>query len=161
MNRNLFFIVLLVVIIIAGAAAAQQGVGPGGGPRFAGRGFVGAAFGNGNCNGGRGVDVARVATFAGNVKSFTGGPGAGRPTLVLTTSEGEKTFIVAPYRIVMDAGVQFVPGMALTISAAPNANDEWVVVTFRDDAGKEVVLRDVATGTPAGGRGGRCRMQQQ
>jgi hypothetical protein len=113
--------------------------------------------GPGNCNG-TGPDMAQLATFTGTVSSFVGGPGAGRPTLVLTTSGGDKTFLVAPYRAVMDAGFTFVQGASLTLTAAPNVNQEWVVVTLKDNTtGAELVLRDAQTGLPIGeGRRGRC-----
>ena len=97
-------------------------------------------------------NTTKRATFSGQVKSFEGGPGKGRPTLVLATSAGDKTFIVGPYRALIDANIEFVPGAAFTVTAAPNGNDDWVAITIKDDAsGKELALRDAQTGRPAGG----------
>lgn len=124
-----------------------NGSGPGNGP----------GTGRGNCNG-TGPDMAQLATFTGTVSSFSGGSGVGRPTLVLVTTAGEKTFLVAPYRTVLDAGFTFAQGTSLTLTTAPNANQEWVVVTLKDDTtGAELILRDAQTGLPMnGGRRGRC-----
>jgi hypothetical protein len=100
--------------------------------------------------------MAQLATFTGTVKSFAGGAGAGRPTLVLETGGSDRTFIVAPFRVVLDSGMQFVAGNALTLTAAPNADQEWVVITLKDPAtGAELVLRDAQTGFPIGGHRGR------
>lgn len=128
-----------------------------GGAHQGGRSGFGPGAGAGTCNG-TGPDMTRVATHTGTVVSFSGGPGAGRPTLVLSTAGGEKTFLVAPYRAVLDAGLDFAPGASYTLTAAPNVDDEWVVVTLKDNAtGAELVLRDATTGIPAnGGRHGRC-----
>ncbi len=113
--------------------------------------------GNGNCNG-TGPDMTQVATFTGTVKSFEGGPGVGRPTLVLNTASGERTLLVSPYRAVLASGLEFLPGSTLTITAAPNINQEWVVITLQDQAtGAELTLRDPQTGFPIGGREGGCR----
>ncbi|MGZ8710541.1 MAG: hypothetical protein ACXW28_09965, partial [Thermoanaerobaculia bacterium] len=124
-----------------------NGNGPGNGP----------GNGRGNCNS-TGPDMAQLATFTGTVSSFTGGPGVGRPTLILATTAGEKTFLVAPYRTVLDSGFTFAAGTSLTLTAAPNTNGEWVVVTLKDNAtGAELILRDAQTGLPVGGgRRGRC-----
>lgn len=142
-----------------GGQRRGRGTGPGNGPGTGpgnGNGN-GPGAGRGNCNG-SGPDMAQLATFTGTVSSFSGGAGAGRPTLVLATTAGEKTFLVAPYRTVLDAGFTFAPGASLTLTAAPNANEEWVVVTLKDNAtGAELVLRDAQTGLPlGGGRRGRC-----
>ena len=128
------------------SAGPQQGRGPGGpgygnGPGYHdGRGR-GPGNGRGNCNG-AGPDMSQLATFSGTVASFTGGAGAGRPTLVFTTAEGDKTFIVSPYRVILDAGFTFTQGQSLTLTAAPTVNQEWVVVTLKDNTtGAELVLR--------------------
>lgn len=119
----------------------QGGQGSRGGRRFGNGPGKGPGMGRGTCNG-AGPDMAQLATFTGTAASFTGGPGAGRPTLVLATTEGEKSFIVSPYRVILDAGFTFSQGMSLTLTAAPNVNQEWVVVTLKDNAtGAELVLR--------------------
>lgn len=129
-----------------GASRHGRGPGPGNGP--------GNGPGSGNCNG-TGPDMTQLATFTGTVKAFTGGAGAGRPTLLLLVGETERTFLVAPYRVVLDSGMQFTAGETLTLTAAPNVNQEWVVVTLKDHAtGAELVLRDAQTGLPIGGRRG-------
>lgn len=117
----------------------------------------GPASGRGNCAG-SGPDMTQVATFDGTVVSFTGGAGAGRPTLVFSTGGTEKTFIVAPYRALMNAGLELNQGQALTLTAAPNVNGEWVVITLVDKAtGAALTLRDGQTGLPQNGGGrGRC-----
>lgn len=134
-----------------------NGNGPGNGPGSGPGSGNGPGNGRGNCNG-TGPDMAQLATFTGTVSSFTGGPGVGRPTLVLATAAGEKTFLVAPYRAIIDAGLTLAQGASLTLTAAPNVNQEWVVVTLKDNAtGAELVLRDAQTGLPiGGGRRGRC-----
>ncbi len=125
-----------------------RGMGPGNGS--------GPGHGNGPANGlcdGSGPDMTQQATISGSVKSFAGGAGAGRPTLVLETTAGDRTFIVAPYRAIRDAGLQFAPGAKFTITAAPTVNGEWVVIRLTDDAtGAELVLRNAETGFPIGGR---------
>lgn len=138
---------------ISGAQRGSRGRGMTG----RGNGVGGAMLGH-ECNGNNGPDMTKVATFAGSVKSFEGGPGLGRPTLVLQTAAGDQTFIVAPYRAIRDAGLEFVVGDALTITAAPNAIGELVVVSLKTATGGELVLRDAQTGKPAGGRRGGCMM---
>lgn len=130
--------------------------GPGGGMNGQ-QGQYGAGSRGGSCNG-TAPDMTQLTSFSGKVASFTGGARAGRPTLVLVTAQGERTFLVAPYRIVMDAGYEFVAGASITLTAVPNANGEWVVVSLHDDAtGADLVLRDAQTGLPVGGGGrGHC-----
>jgi hypothetical protein len=126
----------------------QTGAGKG---RAFGRG--GPGRGPGNCTG-DGPDMTQVAAFSGTVVTFSGGPGSGKPALVLNTSSGEKTFLVAPYHAVLDAGLVFTAGASFTITAAPNTAGEWVVIKLKDNAtGAELVLRDAETGFPIGGRG--------
>jgi hypothetical protein len=123
------------------------------GNRVPGSGLANRLFGT--CNG-EGPDMTKRETFSGQVKSFAGGPGVGRPTLVLATAEGDKTFIVGPYRVIRDSGMEFEAGAALTLTAAPSANGEWVAITIKDDAtGAELTLRDATTGRPSGGCRGR------
>ena len=143
-----------------GGPGAGYGSGHGARGPHSGRGYgagngPGNGHGAGNCDG-TGPDMTQLTTFTGIVKSFAGGAGAGRPTLVLETGGSERTFIVSPFRVVLDSGMQFVAGNTLTITAAPNVNQEWVVVTLKDHAtGAELVLRDAQTGFPIGGCGGR------
>ena len=130
-----------------------SGFGRGSGPGSGGPGYGGP--GSGTCDG-NGPDMTQLATFTGTVKSFTGGAGAGRPTLVLIIDGTERTFLVAPFRVVLDSGIELPEGATFTVSAAPNLNQEWVVVTLKDHAtGAELVLRDAQTGLPIGGRRGR------
>ena len=113
---------------------------------------------NGACNG-TGPDMTRVATFDATVVSFTGGAGAGLPTLVVSTASGDNTLLVAPYRAVMAAGVTFAAGATFSITAAPVSNngvEEWVVISLRDlTTGFELALRDATTGYPLQGMHGR------
>lgn len=130
-----------------------RGFGRGNGAGSGGPGAGGPGFGS--CDG-NGPDMTQLATFTGTVKSFTGGAGAGRPTLLLVVDGTERTFLVAPFRVVLDSGIGFSEGGTFTVSAAPNGNQEWVVVTLKDHAtGAELVLRDAQTGLPVGGRHGR------
>lgn len=109
--------------------------------------------------GGSGPDMTRATTFTGSVKSFTGAPGAGMPTLVLDGSEGEVEMLVSPYRVLRHADFELASGMNVRVVAAPVAlasGDEWVAIAITDLAtGVEVALRDATTGLPA--PGGRCR----
>jgi hypothetical protein len=127
----------------------------GGKQRGAGRGQgMGPGFGNQDCTG---PDMAKAETVNGAIKSFSGGPGVGRPTLVVTTAAGDRTFMVSPYRAIIEAGYEFKAGAAVTIVAAPGAEGEWVVISLKDDAtGATLVLRDGTTGQPIGGRGPHC-----
>jgi hypothetical protein len=113
---------------------------------------------NGTCNG-NGPDMTRAATFDATVVSFTGGAGAGLPTLVVSTASGNKILLVAPYRAVMAAGLTFTAGAKFSITAAPVSNDgveEWVVIKLRDlTTGFELALRDATTGYPLQGMRGR------
>lgn len=118
------------------------------------RGGNGPGNGNQNCIG---PDMTKQETFTGTIKSFTGGPGVGRPTLVVTTSAGDRTVFAAPYRAFVEAEYAFTLGAQVTIVAAPAPEGEWVVISLKDEAtGVTFVLRDAQTGLPAaGGRGGR------
>jgi hypothetical protein len=113
---------------------------------------------NGTCNG-NGPDMTRAATFDATVVSFTGGAGAGLPTLVVSTASGNKTLLVAPYRAAMAAGLTFTAGAKFSITAAPVSNngvEEWVVIKLRDlTTGFELALRDATTGYPLQGMRGR------
>ena len=136
------------------ANGGRMGNGSFRGRRGAGLG-AGMGAGLGSCDR-SGPDMARVATFNGTVASFTGGPGVGRPTLVLNTGAGAQEFLVAPYHAVLEAGLEFVPGASFTVTAAPNEDNEWVVLTLKDNAtGAELVLRDAETGIGPGRRGRR------
>ncbi len=139
---------------------ACLGTGPGaaaGAAMGAGRGR-GAGMGRGAalCNG-AGPDMARVATYSGTVKAFTGGPGQGLPSLVLTTGSGDVTLTVSPYRALMAAGYTPAAGTAVEAVAAPvtlDGGEQLVVITLTDAAsGLEISLRDPQTGLPVGGRG--------
>ncbi len=140
-----------------GANGTANGPGMGGGRR--GPGFGGGMGSqNGTCNG-NGPDMTRVATFDATIVSFTGGPGVGLPTLVVSTASGNKTLLVAPYHAVMAAGLTFTAGAKFSITAAPvlnNGVEEWVVIRLRDlTTGFELALRDATTGYPLAGMHGR------
>ncbi len=110
--------------------------------------------------GGAGPDVSKAVTLEGVVKSFTGGPGAGRPTLVLSTAQGDREIVASPYRALSAAGFAPAAGMKLKVVAAPvtlDGAEHWVALSLSDlEKGTTVTLRDPSTGIPAGGRG-RCR----
>lgn len=123
--------------------------------RGMGRGNGPMGGGYGNCNGVM-PDMTRKATFEGTVASFTGGPGVGQPQLTLATASGNRVFVPAPYRVVLDAGYTFATGAKLSVVAVPVINDgteEWVLVSLKDLAsGLELTFRD-ASGYPNGMRG--------
>lgn len=133
----------------------SNGPARGGRQRAAGRGQgMGPGFGDHDCTG---PDMTKVEVVNGSIKSFSGGPGIGFPTLVVTTAAGDRTFMVSPYRAILEAGYDFNAGAAVTIVAAPGAEGEWVVISIKDDAtGATLVLRDGTTGQPIGGRGPHC-----
>lgn len=132
------------------------GAGPGNGPANGERRGFGNGQGPGDCDG-TGADMTQLRPFAGKVKSFEGGPSVGRPLLVVETAEGDHTFVVGPYRAILDAGFEFVAGADVSLTAAPTVNQEWVVVSIKDLAtGVEIQLRD-EKGLPLIGRcAGRC-----
>jgi hypothetical protein len=147
------FFVVSVRNITNGTAVTLDRTGAAAGPgmqRGAGRrGGNGPANGSQNCIG---PDMTKQETFTGTIKSFTGGPGIGRPTLVVTTAAGDRTVIAAPYRPFIGAGYAFTAGAQVTIVAAPAPAGEWVVISLKDEAtGVTFVLRDAQTGLPAGG----------
>lgn len=109
---------------------------------------------------GDGPDLSEVATYTGVVKSFTGGAGEGFPTLVLTTSAGEVSIVLSPYRALLQAGYTPTAGAQVEAKAAPVSVDgveHLVALTITDLAsGLVVVMRDPETGMPlAMGRGRR------
>jgi hypothetical protein len=126
--------------------------GSGGGRHGRGQG----GHGNGMCQG-SGPDMARVQTIEGTVRSFTGGPGAGQPTLVVSTASGDRTVVPSPYRTVVRSGFSFAEGKQLAAKIAPVTVDgveQWVVISLRDlSTGLDLVFRDATTGKPAGGCG--------
>ena len=138
-----------------GAGASCTGTN-GAGMRGAGRG-QGQGQGAGATCDGSGPDVSRTASFQGTVKSFTGGPGQGRPTLVLATTQGDRSFILSPYRALAASGYTPVGGAKLAVKAAPVSvigTEEWVAISVTDTvSGLSIELRDPATGLPIGGRG--------
>ena len=121
------------------------GVGPGQGVG------VGQHVGSGLCAG-DGPDLSRTTTFAGSVVSFTGGPGVGLPTLVMTTANGEVSIVLSPYRALVQADYAPAAGSQVEVKAAPvtlDAQEHWVALTIKDVAtGLEVVLRNAETGLP-------------
>lgn len=98
--------------------------------------------GGGNCAAMNLPDLTRKASFNGTIVSFTGGPGVGKPELTIATAAGDRTFLVGPYHVVIASGYTFVPGNAVTLTAAP-ADVEWVALTLKDVAtGLELIFRD-------------------
>ncbi|MGZ8869178.1 MAG: hypothetical protein ACXW2P_12620 [Thermoanaerobaculia bacterium] len=150
------FFVVSVRNITNGTAITLDRTGAGAGmQRGAGRrGGNGPGNGRQNCVG---PDMTKQETFTGTIKSFTGGPGLGQPTLVVATAAGDRTVFAAPYRPFLAAGYEFTAGAQVTIVAAPAPAGEWVVISLKDEAtGVTFVLRDAQTGLPvSGGRGGR------
>ena len=139
----------------ATGVGAAQGLGMG-----AGQGMGASQRGGRHLCAAGGPDLSRTATFAGRVVSFTGGPGEGFPTLVMSSTQGDVAIVLSPYRALMQAGYTPVVGAQVEVKAAPvslDGQDHWVALAVKDVAtGLEVVLRDAATGLPlAMGRGGR------
>ncbi len=93
------------------------------------------------------------------MRSFSGGFGQGMPTLALETAQGDMEIIVSPYHVLADSGFDLDKGMDLRVTMAPvrwSDGGHWVALKLVDLAsGLEVVLRDVASGFPTGGRGRR------
>lgn len=89
--------------------------------------------------GGAGPDLARSSTYAGPVVRFDGGAGAGQPSLVLATAQGEVAIRLAPYRALVRTSYTPEPGANLEVVAAPVTVDgaEHLVA---------LSLHDVATG---------------
>lgn len=133
--------------LFSGNRGPHGGQGPGHGQ--------GRGNGDGLCDG-TGPDLSRTASLEGVVASFDGGPGSGQPTVVLTTADGAKSFLVSPYRSLAAAGFTFAAGMKLGAVVAPVTRDgqeEWVALSVTDRAtGLTVQLRDASTGRPTGGR---------
>lgn len=121
--------------------------------------------GNGGPGGGQGPcalagpDMSAVTTVAGEVVSFAGGPGAGTPTLVLATADGDLSVVVSPYHVVVAAGFVFEPGIELEVTYAPvscEGGDHLVAISVVDLAtGVSLQLRDPETGFPLTGGGAR------
>lgn len=141
-----------------GGAGYCGGQGNGNGPQGNGNGPQGNENGGQGLCGGTGPDMARAESLEGAVKSFSGGPGVGRPTLVFSTSKGDRTVVLSPYRALRVAGFTPAEGAKLTIRMAPvtiDGTDEWVAISVSDPAtGFTLALRDATTGRP---QGGRCR----
>jgi hypothetical protein len=139
----------------AGTTGAGSGMAPG---STGGQG-VGSGPGTGMmrhsgrhlCDG-DGPDLTEVATYTGVVKSFTGGAGEGFPTLVLTTSTGEVSIVLSPYRALLQAGYTPTAGAEVGVKAAPvtvGGGEHWVALTITDLAsGLQIVLRGPETGLP-------------
>ena len=137
----------------ASGAGAAQGLGMG-----AGRGMGAAQRGGRHLCAAGGPDLGRVTTFVGPVVSFTGGPGEGLPTVVVSSAQGEVAIALSPYRALMQASYTPATGAQVEVTAAPvslDGQDHWVALAIRDVAtGVAVTLRDQSTGLPFGGR--RC-----
>lgn len=118
--------------------------GPGGGRCRRGRG------GNGLGCDAQGPDMTRAETFEGTVVSFRAEPGAGLPTLVLSTGAAERSVVVSPFRILRSSGVQLTSGQRLAVHAAPAPDaSHWVAIEVRDLGGAfDLRLRDPETGRP-------------
>lgn len=119
----------------------------------------GNGAGRGEC-GGEGPDMDAARDLDGVVVSFSGGPGVGRPTLILAVGGVETAVVASPYRVLQNAGVAFVAGERWLARVAPSADGTHLVaLTLKNPAtGFELVLRDPETGLPlwtGGGHGGR------
>jgi hypothetical protein len=147
--------------------AGATGVANGSGPSATGCQGAGNGPGMGRNGQGRrhlcdgdGPDLNQAATYAGAVKSFTGGAGEGFPTLVLKTSAGEVSIVLSPYRALLQAGYTPAAGAEVEVKAAPVSVDgveHWVALVITDvKSGLQIILRDPETGFPiAMGRGFR------
>jgi hypothetical protein len=118
-----------------------------------------AGTGSGRGPGARGLrcggalpDLARTTTFAGAVSSFTGGAGEQYPTLVVAAAQGETSIMLAPYRVLLQAGYTPAPGAQVAVVAAPvdvAGSEEWVAITLTDVAsGLVLQFRNPETGYP-------------
>lgn len=131
-----------------------QGSGNGGanGPHRGGNGMGG---GQGLCAG-SGPDMTAVRTYSGTVKSFTGGYGAGTPTLVLASDAGDVSIVVSPFRAIAVSEFTIKEGMRLNVTTAPvklATGDHWVAIRIEEPAtGFAIDLRDATTGLPLYGR---------
>jgi hypothetical protein len=105
------------------------------------------------------IDLSRVASFTGTMVSLSGAPADGPGTLVLTLAEGDATFVLSPFWVLLQA--EFAPesGVVLEVVAAPATIDDvevWLALTITDPGiGLTIVLRDPATGLPVGSYGRR------
>lgn len=124
-----------------------QGAGPaaGSGNRPAG---TRRGSGLGTCNG-LGLNLADSKTFEGTVSAFTGAPGQKHPVLSLETGQGPVEIVLAPYRVLAEAGYTPAVGNPVRVVAAPASDGDWVALTledltsglvirFRNDAGQPV-----------------------
>lgn len=133
----------------------RGGRGPGGAPCV-----TGETRGNRPTPAGSGLDLTKVETVTGDVVSWSGGPGIGEPTLVLTAGGEELTISVGPYWAWLASGIEAETGKELTVTYAPcTARDRLAALSVTDEeTGETAQLRDPATGfpiAPRGTRGGR------
>ena len=102
-------------------------------------------------------DLEQAEVYIGTVKSFTGGPGEGVPTLVLATAAGDVTMVVGPYRRLARSGLTIADGMALEVTAAPagcEGQEHLVALAVKDPAtGVEFTLRGEPRGSKNRGGG--------
>ena len=149
MRKNLMTLAtLLTAVALAGSVLAQQERGP-----AAGAGPMGGS--------GPQVDPAKVTNVNGDVVKFTGGPGQGRPTLVLSVSGKEESYVLGSWRYL--AAQKFSPAagdrlhlVLWACAACPQGNVVAEIQNFRTG---EVLKLRAADGSPIfagrGGRGGR------
>ncbi len=135
------------------AGSGAQGLGT-----ASGQGIGGAVTGGRGLCSGTGPDLGRTATFSGVVKSFSGAPGVGFPTLTVDTAQGETAIQLSPYRALRRSGYEPTAGARVEVTAAPvvvDGQDHWVALAITDVAsGVTITLRDSSTGLPFSG--GRC-----
>lgn len=133
-----------------GPGEPGPGDGPGPGPGGPGPNPNPGGYG-GQCEW-NGPDMSAVTTVTGTVEAVSVPRGARRPTLVLTTSEGELELFLSPYQPIAAAGFLIEPGMELTVTYAPwQMGDEvvLVVLSLTDPlTGLTIQLRDPETGYP-------------
>jgi hypothetical protein len=140
MKRTLTSLASLVAFagLLAFPALGQRGPGkPGAGPQ---------------------VDPSTVTNVTGDVVRFTGGPGQGRPTLVLSVDGKEQSYALGSYRYL--AAQKFSPAagdrLHLTLWACPACPQGNVVAEIQNVRTGDVLKLRAADGSPlfAGPMGG-------
>jgi hypothetical protein len=134
---------LIAAAAFGGSVLAQQGRGPG----------AGSMSGTGPQ-----VDPANVTNVTGDVVRFTGGPGQGRPTLVLDVNGKEQSYALGSYRYL--AAQKFSPSagdrLDLTLWACASCPQGNVVAQIQNVRTGDVLKLRAADGSPlfAGPMGG-------
>ncbi len=147
MKKNLSVLsALLAAVALAGSLAAQQGQRGQG----AGR---GAMDGTGPL-----VDPSKITNVTGDVVRFTGGPGQGRPTLVLNVGGKEESYVLGSYRYLVAQKFSPVPGdrLHLVLWACASCPQGSAVAEIQNVRTGDVLKLRAADGSPlfAGPMGG-------